>query len=295
MDCPHTCLTARAWGHARVRAVRCICAGSPQGELKRPRRRPDARASGGPEPVSGRCRSPGPARRAGTTPRRSAGPRCRTARPDSCGVASSAARVPPASCVADDRLRRRVRAGRPVGQAQRELVRRGGESLVGQHAVDHVPPLEGGCAEQLAAEDQFAGPRRPGALGQPLRTAHRRRQADDDLDQPEAGRLGRQQQVAGQRDLERRGQAQRVRREHRRERQRLELVDHREPVAPQRLAGHRVERLEQRDVHPARHRAPVGPDQQAARAGRRRDRVDRRAQRARPSRRRRGSAAGRRG
>ena len=99
----------------------------------------------------------------------------------------------------DDRLRRRVRPRRPLGQAPGERARRLVEALVGQHAVDDVPALERRGVVQLARHDELARPGGPGALGEPLRAAHRRRQADDGLDEAEPGRLGGEQEVARER------------------------------------------------------------------------------------------------
>ena len=173
----------------------------------------------------------------------------------------------------DQPFGRRVRDGGPRRHLAR--VRPGGlgEALVGQHPVHHVPPLQHRRRVALAGEDQLPGPRRARALGEPLRAAHRRRQPDHDLHQPERRALGGQQDVAGQGDLERRGEGEAVRGEHRRHRQVLQGLHHAQQAGPQRarpLDGLLVvgDRLEQRHVHPAgddlaarlhQHRArPVG-------------------------------------
>ena len=71
----------------------------------------------------------------------------------------------------------------------------------------------------------MAGAGRPDSLGQALWAAHRRGEADDRLDEPEARVLDGHEQVAGERDLERRGQTQCVGGEDRRARERFQLVD----------------------------------------------------------------------
>jgi hypothetical protein len=78
---------------------------------------------------------------------------------------------------------------------------------VGEHPVDDVPALERGGVVEFAGHHQLAGARRTGALGQALGAAHRRGQPDHGLHQPEASRLGREQQVAAERQLERSCQA----------------------------------------------------------------------------------------
>ena len=85
----------------------------------------------------------------------------------------------------DQPFGRRVRDGGPRRHLPR--VRPGGlgEALVGQHPVHHVPPLQHRGRVALAGEDQLPGPGRARALGEPLRAAHRRRQPDHDLHQPE--------------------------------------------------------------------------------------------------------------
>src|SRR3954451_20004575 len=102
---------------------------------------------------------------------------------------------------ADDALGRGMRAGGAARQALGERARGVVEAFVGEHAVDDVPALERRGGVEVAGHDDLAGARRPGALGETLGAAHRRRQTDDGLDEAEAGALGGQQQVARERQL----------------------------------------------------------------------------------------------
>ena len=194
-------------------------------------------ADSAPCALSGPRRSPCPARRRGTTGRRAAGPRSRTGRRRPPGTSASAARAPPSFCAATSRLVAACatrRARRPAGAANARAA--ASKPVVGQHPVDDVPALERRRVVELAGHHELLGPRGARALGQPLRAAHRRRQPDDDLDEPEARRLGGQQQVAGQRELEGGRQAQRVRGEDDRAGQLLDGVDRLQQLAPQRGA-----------------------------------------------------------
>src|SRR3954470_2479711 len=135
--------------------------------------------------------------------------------------------------LAHDRLRRGVRPGRALREPPRVRAGRVVEAVVRQDAVDDAPALERRGVVEVAGHHELAGAGWAGALGQALRAAHRRREADDGLDEAEAGGLGGEQQVAAQAELEGRGQAEAVRGEHRRERELLDRVDHRQEVGPQ--------------------------------------------------------------
>ena len=109
--------------------------------------------------------------------------------PASSGTRASASRTPPSTCA---RTIAFVAAWARVGpSASRagEGSRGRVEAVVGQHPVDDVPALERGGVVERAGHDQLAGARGPGPLGQPLRAAHGRREADDGLHQAEARRL----------------------------------------------------------------------------------------------------------
>ncbi len=186
--------------------------------------------------------------------------------PDTSGTSASAARAPSRTDAADQLLGGRVRDRRAGGDPVRVLARGGREALVRQHAVDHVPPLEDGGRIALTGEDQLPGPRRSGPLGQPLRPAHRRREPDDDLDQPERRLLGGQQDVAAQRQLERGGEGEPVRGEHRRHRQVLDRLRHPQQLRPELAAAGRGLRPlgdvpEEGDVDPAGHDLAAGLEQ----------------------------------
>ena len=211
--------------------------------------------------------------------------------PASSGTRSSAARAPPSTWARTIAFVAACARVGPSASPRAKAARGRVEALVGQDAVDDVPALERGGVEQLAGHDELARAGRPGALGEALGAAHRRRQADDGLDQAEARGLGGEQQVAGERELERRRQAQRVGGEHGRQRQLLDGVDEVEQLAPQRRRPPRP-RGRRRNARRPR-RSPRGP--RRGRAGRaagrpRRRRPPRAARRTSP--RRRGSAAG---
>ena len=140
---------------------------------------------------------------------------------------------------ADDRLRRRVGARRPLGEPAGEARARPRRSpSSGSTRLTTFQRSSVSASYSVAGHDELAGPRGPGPLGQPLRAAHRRREPHDGLDEAEARRLGGQQQVARQRQLEGGGQAQRVRGE-----------DGRERAAPRRCGSSRAAR-----VHSSRRR-----------------------------------------
>ena len=190
--------------------------------------------------------------------------------PETAGTASSAARDAIPHRGGDQPFRRRVRDGR----TGRHLpgVRAGGlgEAVVGEHPVHHVPLLQRRGRVALAREDQLPRAGRARPLGQPLRAAHRRGQPDDDLHQPERRALGGEQDVAGQRDLERGGEGEAVRGEDRRHRQVLQgLCDAQQPRPQRARALHRLrvvgDRLEQRHVHPAGDDLAARLDQHRAR------------------------------
>ncbi len=106
------------------------------------------------------------------------------------------------------------------------------ESLVGEYAIDDVPALERGGVVQLRGHHQLARSRRPGTLGESLCATHRRRQADNGLDESKPRRLGGQQHVAAERQLERRGQAERVSGKHGGQRKLLHSVHDLKQTAP---------------------------------------------------------------
>ena len=166
--------------------------------------------------------------------RAAAGPRSRTASADSVRIASSAAGMPPS------RKRRRtclVIAWALVGPAASSAARareRGLELLLGEDRVDDAPALQLLGAEELAGHHELAGAAAAGALGEALGAAHRRRQPDHFLDQAELRLRRGDDQVAAERDLEGRGQGQRVGGEDDRRRQRLELVDRPQQLVPER-------------------------------------------------------------
>ncbi len=175
---------------------------------------------------------------------------------------------------AHDLLRRRVRARGPFRQAPCKGARGVVEALVGEHPVDHVPALERGGVIQLARHHQLARPCRPRALGQALGAAHRGRQAHDGLHEPETRRLRGEQQVAAERELEGRREAQPVRGEDRRQRQLLDAVHEPQEALPQLRAALACEAVELVHVHAAAHHATLRAHQQAARRVRH-ERVDR--------------------
>ncbi len=148
-----------------------------------------------------------------------------------------------------DRLGRGVRARGSFGELARKRTRGLVEALVGEHPVDHVPALERGGVVQLAGHHQLARSRRPGTLCEALGATHRGRQAHDGLDEPEARRLGGQQDVAAKRELERRRQAQRVRGEHGGQRQLLDTMDKVEQAHPHRGGVFGAETVEDVYVH----------------------------------------------
>ena len=112
----------------------------------------------------------------------------------------------------------------PLRQLGRERAGRSLETVVVEDAVDHVPALERLGVVGHAGHHELAGPAGARPLGQALGPAHRRRQTDDLLDQPELGPPRGEDQVAGQRELERPGQAQPVGGEHGRAGQRVDAA-----------------------------------------------------------------------
>src|SRR4051794_18344539 len=60
---------------------------------------------------------------------------------------------------------------RPGGEALREAHRLLRELVVREHAVDHVPALEGGSVVEVAAHDELPRAGRPRAFGHALRAA----------------------------------------------------------------------------------------------------------------------------
>ena len=152
-----------------------------------------------------------PARARGTSARRPADPRSRTGRRRARARARRRRERPrPEGPRGRSPWWPRGRAsGPPPGPARRRARPR--RSPRREDPVDDVPALERGGVVERAGHHELARPRRTGALGQALGAAHRRGQADDGLDQAEARGLGREQQVAAERELERRRQAERVR------------------------------------------------------------------------------------
>ena len=157
---------------------------------------------------------------------------------------------------------------RPDRQRRRQLTRGGVEPVVRVDPVDHVPALERLGAEQLPGHDQLARPSRAGPLGEALGAAHRRRQSDHSLDEPEAGRLRGEDQVAGQRELERPRQAQGVGGEHGRAGQQVDAAGDRDQSVEQLGGGLRPGlRVEHRHVHTAADDSALGPEQHRAGGG----------------------------
>src|SRR3546814_201541 len=133
----------------------------------------------------------------------------------------------------NDPLGRVVGTGRPGGQLPGQLQRALRRLGVVEHPVHDVPPLQGLGVEELAGHHQLTRPTRASALGDAGGTTHRRAQRHHVLRQPELRRAGRHDDVAGQGDLEGRGQGERMRREHHRARQRLDALPDLQRVAPE--------------------------------------------------------------
>ena len=215
--------------------------------------------------------------------------------PETSATMASAARAPPSFWARDDALGRRVRLGRAVGDLRGERARRVVELVARVDAVDDVPALQRRGVEQLAGEDQLLGAGGAGALGQPLRAAHRRRQADDDLDEPElralAAPAGRRRPARSRRPPSGRARARRRPSGTAARRARGSIASSSSHSSPPR-SGVMPSKTLPTSTPPLDDLA-LGADQQAARrVGR--DRVDRVAKARRRPRRRRGSAAGRR-
>ena len=152
--------------------------------------------------VIARRRSPCPGRSRGTT-------RCRGRRPRSAATATNASRSmssPVASVVSRPRstadlARPWARTG-PAAQLGRPRERRV-EDVVGRHDPVHQPDRQRLLGPDLATgEDELLGPGRPDQAGQALGAAAAGDHAEQDLGQPEAGVLGADTEVAGQRQLQ---------------------------------------------------------------------------------------------
>ena len=91
-----------------------------------------------------------------------------------------------------------------------------------------IPQRSKACGRVTAAEHgDFLGARRTRPLRQPLRAAEQRQKADRDLDLPEERGVGREDHVAGQRELKATAQRAAIDRRHRRHRHVFELTQHR--------------------------------------------------------------------
>ena len=101
------------------------------------------------------------------------------------------------------------------------------------------------------------------AIGKALRSAHRRGKADHDLDQPELGRFGGEDDVAGQRKFEGGGQGEAVSREDDRKRHSLDPVDQAHQLFPETIALGSAQALELLDVDSTRDDFAFGPDQES--------------------------------
>jgi len=134
-------------------------------------------------------------------------------------------------------------------------------ALVG-HEVDHVPMLQGGRVEEATGHDQLLGTARAGPFGQSLRTAHRWRQPDHDLDQAELRRFSGDDDVAGEREFERGGEGEAVGGEDHGQRQVLDAFNQPEKVGPEGRTFSRTEALELFYVDAAGDDFAFGPDQQ---------------------------------
>ena len=202
-----------------------------------------ARLSG---PRTSRCRDPARGRSAP----RAGGRRCRTGRPPSPGRSRPRRERRPRTC---SRTMAFVAAWAFVGpSARRCAYARAAASKPSSGRTRLTTPQRSSvaCVVEVAGHDELPRPRRARALREPLRPAHRRGQADHGLDEPEPRRVGGDEEVAGEAQLEGGRKAEAVGREHGRERQLLDGVDHREQVGPQLRGVGDAEPVEDVDVTP---------------------------------------------